>query len=457
MKNPPESIKQALIDHLKIDNPKYYEAVKRGFSTYNLKPHIYNFDILPDESIRIPRGMRSVLLDMVQDQDFKLTDQRTLFDYQDYGSAHIKYYPYQETAVTQLMGKDEGFFIAPAGSGKTVVGLSMVPLFGQPSLWLTHTRQLFEQAQERIKQYLPSLKDDDVGVIGSGKWKPGRVITVSLIPTLVRRPVELHKIRNDYGLVILDEAHHCPASTFLKVVGALNPYYFYALTATPYRRDKLDPLMFQAIGPEIVRIKPEEVEKYGGIMMPTVLYRTVHSKPVYHNKIQTILKENIVENDKRNNLIVGDVLREAVGGNYCIVLTDRKVHAERLFELISIGWENTGIATGNYSKKYVSEQASRLNDKEITVLVCTFALLGEGFDVPFLNRAFMTMPFRAEGKVEQLIGRIQRPADGKKDAIVYDYVDADIGVLVNQFYHKGKNDCRHKAYTRLGLKVQPYE
>ena len=90
------------------------------------------------------------------------------------------------------------------------------------------------------------------------------------------------------------------------------------------------------------------------------------------------------------------------------------------------------------------------------MLVCTFALLGEGFDVPFLNRAFITMPFRAEGKVEQLIGRVQRPAPGKEDSIVYDYVDADIGILVDQFNTKGRNDCRFNAYSRLGLKVVPY-
>jgi superfamily II DNA or RNA helicase len=169
------------------------------------------------------------------------------------------------------------------------------------------------------------------------------------------------------------------------------------------------------------------------------------------------LKHNIVNNPKRTNIIVGDIIREAVLGNYCIVLTDRKIHADMLYDLISLGWEKTGIATGNYTKKYVTEQAEKLNNKEITVLVCTFALLGEGFDVKFLNRAFVTMPFRAEGRVEQLVGRIQRTAEGKTDAVVYDYVDVDIGLLQNQFYTKGKNDCRWNAYNRLGLDVEPYE
>ena len=446
----------ALVDQLKLDNPKYHEAVRHGRSTWGIKPHILNFDILPDDSMRIPRGMRVELLDMVRDCDAKIIDKRSYHSYVDYGSSVIKYYSYQEKAVTTLMSASEGFLVAPAGSGKTVVGLSMVPLFGQPCLWLTHTRALALQALDRIRMFLPTLGDSDIGLLGDGKWKFGDVITVGLIPTLVRRMKELHEMRDRFGLVILDEAHHCPASTFLKVISMLNPYFLYGLTATPYRRDKLDPLMFQTIGPIAVTIPVEEVEADGGVIMPTVIYRTFNSQPVYHNNIQRILRDNIVANDRRNNMIVGDVLREAVKGSFCIVLTDRKAHADILYNLILTGWERTGIATGNYSKKYVEEQSALLNSKEITVLVCTFALLGEGFDVPFLNRAFITMPFRAEGKVEQLIGRVQRPAPGKEDSIVYDYVDADIGILVDQFNTKGRNDCRFNAYSRLGLKVVPY-
>lgn len=439
-----------------MENPKYNEAIAKGRWTGNLKPFLYNFDILPDDSIRIPRGMRRPLLDMIGDVDATIIDQRLYHEFTDVNSASIQYRPYQEKAMNAMYQAEEGLLVAPAGSGKTVLGLSMVPLYGQPCLWLTHTRQLAYQALERIKQFLPSMEEDDVGLLGDSKWKVGKWITVGLIPTLVRRPVEVYAMRNIFGLIILDEAHHCPASTFLQVISSLNPFFLYGLTATAYRRDKLENLMFQTIGPEIIRIPISEVEDVGGIIMPKVLYRTVNSKPVYGNNIQAILRDNIVPNAKRNGLIVGDVLREATAGNFCIVVTDRKAHADILYDLISTGWEKTGIATGNYSKKYVTEQANLLNNKEITVLVCTFALLGEGFDVPFLNRAFITMPFRAEGKVEQLIGRIQRTAEGKKDSIVYDYVDVDIGVVQNQFYTKSKNDCRYNVYSRLGLEIEPY-
>jgi superfamily II DNA or RNA helicase len=457
IKNCPPALQEQLIDLLRIDNPKYVEAVEKGYYARNIKPFLMNFDILPDDSIRIPRGMRVQLLDMIGDDDATIIDKRAHHDWVEINSAAIQYRPYQAPAMDAMYQAEEGLLVAPAGSGKTVLGLSMIPLYGQPCLWLTHTRALAIQARERIKQFLPGIDEKDIGMLGDSKWKPGKQITIGLVPTLVRRPAEVYKIRDDFGLVILDEAHHCPASTFLQVISSLNPQFLYGLTATPYRRDKLENLMFQTIGPEITRITVDVVEEAGGIIMPKVLYRAVPGPVINGNNIQSILKDNIVPNAKRNGLIVGDVLREATAGNYCIVVTDRKAHADILYDLIRKGWDKTGIATGNYTKKQQTEVAEKLNNKEVTVLVCTFALLGEGFDVPFLNRAFITMPFRAEGKVEQLVGRVQRTADGKTDSIVYDYVDVNIGVVENQFYTKSKtNDCRHKAYTRLGLRIEPY-
>jgi superfamily II DNA or RNA helicase len=428
-----------------------------GRSVYMIPPLIHNFEILPDDSLYIPRGYKANLYSMMNEFGIQadITDNRTRFDpICDINSSMIQYRPYQYKAVADLVKSEEGVLVAPAGSGKTVIGLSLVPLFGQPTLWLTHTGPLADQVTERIKSFLPSLSEDDIGCIGRGKWKIGNVITVAMVQTLARRLETLYKIRDAFGLLILDEAHHCPASTFFKVIECFNPYYLYGLTATPYRRDKLENLMFQMLGNTVANITVEELDKSENIIIPKVKYKTFyHNKPIHENQHSKILKDHIIFNKKRNHMIVGDVLIEAAAGNYCIVLSDRKAHCEILYSLISIGWDKTGIATGNLTKKENDEQIRKLIEGETTVLVCTNQLLGEGFDFAPLNRAFIASPFRFEGKCEQVIGRIQRIAPGKVDAIVYDYVDADIGVLQNQFY--GKGSCRYKAYDRLGALVEP--
>jgi len=450
----PYEIKDPLIKDLTIENPKYLEAAAQGRSTKGIPRFIHNFNYIYG-GIAIPRGCRTKLLGLIESNNLnnvQIEDKRTLFERMEIPAPTIKFRPYQLKPMIDLVRNDEGLLVAPPGSGKTVMGISIVPILGQPCLWLTHTDRLAKQAHSRVKFFLPTLKDEDIGRIGGGKWKIGKVFTIGMIQTIVRRLSLLDSIKDRFGIVILDEAHHCPASTFLKVVTRLNPFFLYALTATPYRRDGLEVIMFQTVGPANAVISIEEVAKHGGIVIPIVKYRTVRSKRIEDNNTQRIIREHLIYNKSRNMLIVSDVVREARLGNYCIVISDRRAHCEVLHELISIGWPRTGIATGKYSREEVDEQVKKFYDNEITVLVTTFDLLGEGFDVDFLNRAFVTLPFRAEGKVEQLIGRIQRSADGKMDAIVYDYVDVDIGVFKDQFHNK-YNFSRSRAYKRLGVKV----
>lgn len=454
IKDQPDILFELLVSKLRIPNPKWLEAQAAGRSVYRIEQYITNFIMLPDSSMMIPRGMFSWLVEKAKELkiDYTVKDFRKRFDHLEIDSSKIRYRPYQFDAVLSLISKSsEGVLVAPAGSGKTVMGLSLIPLVGQPTLWLTHTGPLASQAIERATSFLPAI--GEVGMIGRGEWNKGEVLTVALIQTLVRNQEKLIEMRDDFGLVILDEAHHCPARTFLDVVCHFNSYYLYGLTATPYRRDKLESLMFQTLGETKTVISNEKVSKYGGIVKPKILYRTVNSKRIESNDIQMLLKDFVVNNKERNQKIVEDVVKEAKQGHYCIVVSDRREHCETLFSMISERWPKTGIATGKYSKKYVTEQVERYNKEDITVLVATFALLGEGFDVPFLDRAFIAMPFRSETKAEQLVGRIQRTHPGKADAVVYDYVDVDIGVLENQYFNRTR-DCRFRTYKRLGLEVE---
>ncbi len=240
-------------------------------------------------------------------------------------------------------------------------------------------------------------------------------------------------------------------------MSSLNPYFLYGLTATAYRRDKLENLMFQIMGPVISEIPKSEVSKYKGIISPLIVYCPVSCGPIINsNEVSKILKNNVIYNNSRNQRIKQDVVREAKAGNFCIISSGRKAHCEVLYKMISKDWPRTGIATGKYSKKKIDAEVEAFNNNEITVLITTPELLGEGFDIDFLNRLFIATSFRTEARVEQLVGRVQRFHINKKDAVVYDYVDENIGVLKNQFYAKFK-ECRSNVYKRLGLNIVEYD
>jgi superfamily II DNA or RNA helicase len=82
-----------------------------------------------------------------------------------------------------------------------------------------------------------------------------------------------------------------------------------------------------------------------------------------------------------------------------------------------------------------------LNKGKVKVLLATGQLIGEGFDHSELSTLFLVTPIKFSGRVLQYMGRVLRPARGKKKAKVYDYVDVNVDVL------KAAAKARQRVYS----------
>ena len=81
------------------------------------------------------------------------------------------------------------------------------------------------------------------------------------------------------------------------------------------------------------------------------------------------------------------------------------------------------------------------------ILIATGQKVGEGFNFPRLDTLMLAAPIKFEGRLTQYVGRLNRIYKGKKDVVVYDYVDTHISFFDRQY----KN--RLTAYKKLGYKV----
>jgi hypothetical protein len=68
------------------------------------------------------------------------------------------------------------------------------------------------------------------------------------LQTLARRD-DVAELTAGYGLIVADECHHVPAAAFEHAVKQIPARRWLGLTATPYRRDKLDDLIAMQVGP----------------------------------------------------------------------------------------------------------------------------------------------------------------------------------------------------------------
>lgn len=431
--------KRELKKRLTIVNPKWTEAAQFGRRTYHIPKHIKQYKC-EDGNITIPRGFLYPLIDIFGPPE-KIIDKTISHPKIDIPS-NIILRPLQGPWVEDILKHRQGVCVASAGFGKTICLLEVISRLGQPTLWLTDQTNLINQFIEEAEEYIEAGK---IGIIGDGKEFIGDKITVGMIQTLAKR--DLSEVAKLFGTVILDECHVAPTNTTLGVLVQLAPKFLYGATATPYRSDNLEILMHNAIGPTISYVDRDEIVEAGGILPASVkVCRTgitykKWGKPEYSDVI-----DFLVENKDRNLEIILDILSELANGHKCIALTSRIEHGKILRNLLLDLDVDCEHIHSEQSKKVRNTKLNRFLSGETPLIVATYKLLSKGFNYKPLSRIFFTLPHKAKGIIEQAKGRVERTAEGKIDAVVYDYVD-DIKMLKNQF------DLRLQQYKEHNLKV----
>ncbi|MBV7533785.1 DEAD/DEAH box helicase [Chitinophaga sp. sic0106] len=422
-----------LRDNLNFINTDYLIKKKMGKPIYGTEAY---FKILEErgDSIIIPRGFIGQLLRYCIQESipYELKDNRR--KYADVKiSSKIILYDYQEAAVEITAKKDFGIIVAPPGTGKTVIALSIIANKKQPALIIVHRKQLFDQWMERIQVFM-GIPRHLIGKIVSGEKKEGLLITVAMMQSL-EVISENDPIFQAYGTIIIDECHHIPAKTFRDTIKRFNSFYLYGLTATPFRKNRDEQLIFSFIGDVIHEIKSNSYEK--GIhnnlsikIRDTELYVPFDYKTDKFESLSQIL----IHDSTRNNLIVNDIKKEVRAGRRGLILTERKSHIDTLCQFLKQQFEIIALS-GDDSEQLRKSKMKQITSGEFQILIATGQFIGEGIDIDNLDCLFLAFPFAFEGKLIQYIGRVQRSSTSP---IIYDYRDIKIEYLEKLFKQRNK-------------------
>lgn len=68
----------------------------------------------------------------------------------------------------------------------------------------------------------------------------GFILEKTILVDTYRFQEDYHKLLNHYGLVLIDECHHCASETIANVLKEVKARYVYGVTATPKRGDGLE-------------------------------------------------------------------------------------------------------------------------------------------------------------------------------------------------------------------------
>lgn len=351
----------------------------------------------------------------------------------------------------------EGVVSVPCGGGKTVIGMDIIAELETPTLVLVHTHALLEQWCANIKKHL-GIKPV---VIKTGKKTRTGRICIATIQTLVRWPwLELLEWGKEFGLVVVDEAHHVPAETWGHVMMALPARCRLLLTATPERADGLTDMLHWHGGPIVAKVSQQDLLTAGVVLAPRIeaLHTGIDPKvdedaDPFEEDLEddekklswTDILKSLLTNDRRNGLIISKVDELATDGRQVLVLTESKAHGDLIAEAVRQRGHVARVIHGDLG---VGDREGRLEaalEGDLRVLVCT-QLADEGLDLPSLDALVLTCPGKGGGRLRQRVGRVSRTCKGKADAVVVDVVDS--GFLERLWW------SRQKAYKDMGCMGQ---
>jgi superfamily II DNA or RNA helicase len=310
--------------------------------------------------------------------------------------------------------------------GKTFTGLAIAGKLGQKTLVVTHTVPLRNQWAKEVQKVYGFTP----GIIGSGKFELDAPIVIGNTQTLYRN---VPKIRKEFGTIILDEMHHVSSPTFSKILDTNYCRYKVGLSGTIERKDGKHVVFRDYFGSKI--FKPPK-ENY---MIPTI--------EIYRSDVRFMDGASIPWANRVNALSNNNEYRHSVAmlaaayaakGHKVLVVSDRVQFLRACAELTG---EKAVCVTGEVAHEDREKLVNEILYGDKNVLYGTQAIFSEGISVNTLSCLILGTPINNEPLLTQLIGRVIRKQEGKRDPVIID------------IHLKGKT-AQRQASNRMGYYIK---
>lgn len=344
--------------------------------------------------------------------------------------------PYQIDAIegieqAEREGTRRPLVVHPTGTGKTVTFAAAAQRRAHlgRSLVLVHREELAQQAAEKLSWQAPELR---TGIVKAELDEVDADVVIASVPTLARdnrlaRMVESVR-RSPLGTVIVDEAHHAPAPSWVKIMTALGSYSEHGpltagFTATP-ERDKKS----LGVWEKVVSYMSIKEAIFQGYLVDVPPAQTVQTSVDLAKVGKTGGDYN--EGDLGEALEAAGAI-EQIADAYVEYAKDRKGVAftptVRTAHDLAAALRERGIPAeavdGETPKDLRKAILARLKTGE-TQVVCNCGVLTEGFDEPSISCVVVARPTKFHGLYVQMVGRGTRTHPGKKNLLILDVVGA---------------------------------
>jgi superfamily II DNA or RNA helicase len=292
--------------------------------------------------------------------------------------------------------------------GKTFTSLAIATKLEQKTLIIVHNISLRKQWEEEIEKVLGITP----GIIGGGKVNHNSPITVANIQTLRSRALGL---KDEFGLIIVDEVHHAPAKEFEDTLNIFRARYKIGLSATLERKDGLHVVLPDYFGMDVYTTKIENQMVPKVMIIKTFIPFSSNMTVPWANRVN-----ELVANPDYLQIVTDLAKSYGESGHKVLIVSDRTEFLEQCFDLRE---EHARLVIGSTK---VQERAQAHFDMESNTktreLYGAISIYKEGISENYLSCLINAAPTNNDPLMKQLTGRILREYPGKLQPIIVDIV-----------------------------------
>ena len=416
---PIQSLSKSFISKLKsfasFENPQIKLLLSLRKPLYNTPKYLKGYEE-SSEFLTLPRGLKEKLFEYLNYNlvKYKIIDNR-VFEKIETKRILFTLRAEQEDAIKEILKYDSSICVAPPGFGKTLIGAKIFEQRAVKTLIIVNKNMLLDQWISRFVDYF-GYKKSDIGFLGKSQNRLNGNIDIATMQSLNNIP----ELVENYTQVIVDECHHIPALTFEQIVKNFKGRYILGLSATPNRKDELDPILYQQLGNISYEYKKPKTHTNRLLVIKTEFTSSADNYAAIINEL--------VSNEDRNRQIV-KTIKENIDRKI-LLLSDRIEHLNLLENILKE--ENIDFVSvhGSQNKKEQVENMQKV--KTSSLILATSSFFGEGIDFPHLNTIIFATPISFYGRLIQYLGRIGR---GNQECLAIDFLDSK-NAMLNSTYKK---------------------
>jgi DNA repair protein RadD len=327
---------------------------------------------------------------------------------------------YQSNAVGRIRGSYASghrrvLFQLPTGGGKTVVFSRVIDgavKRGKGILVLAHRQEILDQIRTAVE-----LAGVECGIIAPDRPETDAPVQIAMVATIARR---LDRWRDRFDFIVIDEAHHAIAGSWVAVLASQTRAKILGVTATP---ERLDGRGLGEIFDDMV-IGPTTAEMIkDGWLCPFVVFEPTSAPDLSAARIRA--GEFAIEDTRAamNGVVIGAAVHEyqrICHGVPAVAFCVDVAHSQAVAERFLAAGVSAAHIDGQTPASERRAAIAALGSGELQIL-CNCGLISEGVDVPAIGAVLMLRPTASLALFLQMSGRALRPARGKQRAVLLDF------------------------------------